>query len=223
MTQTTLSLAQQWLDEADGILVTASNGFSIAENFNLFKNDAQLRTVLGDLVDEFHLTSFIDAFQHPYPTTKDYWRVIARIVDYYGYHYQPSAMMQQLQTLLNGHDAFIWTSNTEHHFHLAGITNVFENEGNFLTGVCENHRYDHPKVDLTTPLHNLALLDQAGGLTTDQLPTCNVCGAPLVLDIISDNFEFDSDQVTQLREFIDQHERLVILELGIGPRNQLIK
>lgn len=40
-----VKIAQQWLKDADAILVTASNGFSISEGLNLFANNSKLSTV----------------------------------------------------------------------------------------------------------------------------------------------------------------------------------
>ena len=50
-----VKIAQQWLKDADAILVTASNGFSISEGLNLFANNSKLSTVLGDLVEKYNL------------------------------------------------------------------------------------------------------------------------------------------------------------------------
>ena len=50
-----IKTAQKWLNDADAILITASNGFSISEGLNLFANDQKLVTVLGDLVEKYHL------------------------------------------------------------------------------------------------------------------------------------------------------------------------
>ena len=44
-----IKTAQKWLNDADAILITASNGFSISEGLNLFANDQKLVTVLGVL------------------------------------------------------------------------------------------------------------------------------------------------------------------------------
>ncbi|WP_338935386.1 hypothetical protein [Lactobacillus helveticus] len=43
MTNKAAKIAKQWLDDADAILVTASNGLSISEGLNLFANDKKLK------------------------------------------------------------------------------------------------------------------------------------------------------------------------------------
>ena len=40
-----IKTAQKWLNDADAVLITASNGFSISEGLNLFANDQKLVTV----------------------------------------------------------------------------------------------------------------------------------------------------------------------------------
>lgn len=67
----TIKIAQEWLQSADAILVTASNGFSITEGLNLFAQDDKVRVVLGDLVDKYHLTSLIEAASYHYPNQLD--------------------------------------------------------------------------------------------------------------------------------------------------------
>ena len=75
--------AQKWLNDADAILITASNGFSISEGLNLFANDQKLVTVLGDLVEKYNLPSLLGALGYQYPNELDRWRVYVKIAEFY--------------------------------------------------------------------------------------------------------------------------------------------
>lgn len=226
MTKEAAQIAKKWIDESDAILVTASNGLSISEGLNLFANDVKLKEVLGDLVDKYHLPNLLTAFNYQYPDELDHWRVIARTVEYYGNNYQPSIYMQDLKKIIGDKPYFAWTSNVDHHFVLAGFDNLFEIEGNWLDGVCSAHPKKHGVANLAKQLHDFYVKDKAGVLTKADIPTCDKCGAPMNINTTANqDFQIDQKQINAFQDFIQKYEdrKLVVLELGIGPHNQMIK
>lgn len=214
-----IKTAQQWLSDADAILVTASNGFSISEGLNLFAHDRKLSTVLGDLVEKYNLPNLLGALNYHYPDELDKWRVYARIAEYYNYNYYPGELMGKLRQIIGDKPYFIWTSNVDHHFALAEFSNLLEIEGNWQTGICSNHPKDHSFVDLKETLHQIYEKDQAGTLTEEDLPTCAECKAPLSLNIPGSAFNIDQKQVSGFENFLTtyQDRKILVLELGIGP------
>lgn len=225
MTNKAASIAKQWIDNANAILVTASNGFSISEGLNLFANDKKLREVLGDLVDKYNLPNLLTALSFNYPNSLDRWRAFARIIEYYGNNYEESNYMQDLKKIIGNKPYYIWTSNVDHHFDLAGLTNTFEIEGNWLEAVCSKHPEKHGVYKLGEKIHELYEKDQAGTLTEADIPKCDKCGAPLTLNMAGDQFQVNKKRLTGFQNFIENNEdkKLLVLELGIGPQNQLIK
>lgn len=225
MTNKAAQLSNQWIKETDAILVTASNVFSISEGLNLFTNDKKLREVLGDLVDKYHLSNLLRALGYPYPNQLDQWRAFARIIEYYGNNYEESRSMKDLKKIIGNKPYFIWTSNVDAHFTLAGLKTVFKIEGDWLEGVCSSHPDKHGIYQLGEKIHDIYLKDQAGTLTEADIPTCDKCGAPLDLNLAGENFEINQKQVHNFEKFITnyQDKKLLVLELGIGPRNQMIK
>lgn len=220
-----IQAAQQWIKDSNAILVTASNGFSITEGLNLFTSDAKLHEVLGGLEGKYHLQNLLMALGYHYSNELDKWRVYARIAEYYAWHYRSSAIMDDLKKLLGDKPYFIWTSNIDHHFALAGLNNFLELEGNWLEGVCSAHSKEHGTYNLKEQLHQIYLKDQDGTLTESDIPRCDQCGAPLVLNIAGQDFQMNQQQVTAFANFIQnyQDKKLLVLELGIGPQNQMIK
>lgn len=225
MSNKDVKLAHKWVEQADRILVTASNGLAISEGINLFANDEKLKDVLGDLVDKYHLTSLLQAFSFPYKNQLDYWRMVARIAEFYNYNYQSSIYMKQIKKIIAKRPYFVWTSNTDHHFTQAGFEHVFEIEGNWMTGICSSHPEDHGSFNLKEKLHRIYQQDQAGTLDETDLPTCDKCSAPLVLNVAGEDFQPDRKQIDDFRKFLVESEgrNLLVLELGIGPQNRLIK
>lgn len=220
-----VQLASKWLTEADAILVTASNGLSISEGLNLFSHDDKLQQVLGDLAERYHFPNLLSAMGYPYENQLDYWRVMARIVEYYGYNYQSSQYMTRLKKMIGNKPYFVWTSNIDHHFNLAGFKNTFEIEGNWMDGICSAHPEQHGRTSLRTQLHEVYLKDQAGELSDADIPVCAECGAPLQFNMAGDDFQINDEQQRHIQKFLTdtRHKRLVVLELGIGARNQMIK
>lgn len=220
-----LQIAKKWLDDADAILITASNGFSISEGLNLFANNQKLNEVLGDLQDQYHFPNLVSAIAFKYPNEIDKWKAFARVAEAYSIGYQPSLLMQELKKIINDRPYYIWTSNGDHHFQLAGFQNTLEVEGNWLNGICSRHAKKHGVVDLTNKLHQIYLKDQNNDLTINDLPKCDECGAPLKLNLPGEDFQINQAQVAGFSSFIQQYQgqNLLVLELGIGLRNQMIK
>lgn len=116
-------------------------------------------------------------------------------------------------------------SNIDHHFKLAGFHNVFEMEGNWFEAVCSKHPKGHPVYHLASKIHDIYEKDRLGTLKESDLPTCNQCGASLQLNLPGYGFRINRQWLNALQNFIKRYEnqKLVIIELGIGPKNQLIK
>lgn len=225
MSEKAVKTAYNWLHDADAILVTASNGLSISEGLNLFANDKKLKEVLGNLVDKYHLPNLLTALNFPYKDKLDHWRAIARTVEYYGNNYETSNYMSDLKELIGQKPYFVWTSNVDHHFSLAGFENVFEIEGNWFEGVCSAHPKEHGVYNLASKLHEFYQKDQVGTVTEADIPKCDKCGAELDLNVAGDNFQINQKKLKDFQDFIEKYEdaNLLVLELGIGPNNQMIK
>lgn len=226
MTEETVQTAHNWIKNADAILVTASNGLSISEGLNLFANDKKLRKVVGeDLVEKYHLPNLLTAFNYKYPNQLDYWRVVSRAIEYYSNNYQASSYMHDIEKIIGDKPYFVWTSNVDYHFSLAGFKNVFEIEGNWLEGICSKHPAEHGIYQLSDKIHEFHEKDLAGTLTKADIPRCDKCGSELEINTASEDFQINQTQLTNFEKFIKDYENkaLLVLELGIGPQNRMIK
>lgn len=221
MTQTALELAKKWIKDSDALLITASNGFAISEGLNLFTDNPNMRKALKGTFDRYHFQNLLSAFAYPYDSPLERWSVLAPVIDYFSYGYQDSAVMKQLKALIADKDYYIWTSNTDHHFVQAGLKNVFEIEGNWLEGICSNGH----SQDLSIKIHELAKKTRAGSLQDRDLPVCQVCGESLELNLPGDHFQINQKKLTEIQDFISNYQgkSLLVIELGIGASNQLIK
>lgn len=166
--------AKKWIDEADALLIGASNGLSIAEGYNLFACNDMFQRQFGDFQRRFGIMNVIQGCFFDYPDAADRKEFFWRLVHYWIEEYRPSNVMKNLRRVVGDKPYFILTSNGDTHLELSGFEadRVFEIEGTFLNA-----------------------------------------------------FATVDDKNDSLHTFLKQYSnrKLVILELGIGIRNTLIK
>lgn len=169
-----IKVAARWIGEADGVLLGASNGLSIAEGYHLFATNEMFLRQFADFRQKFGIRSVIEGCFYDYPTEADRTAFYCRLIKYWVTDYRPSAMMKNLLTLVGGKPYFVVTSNGDTHLELSGFDpeRVFEIEGTFRNAFGEIN-----------------------------------------------------DKTALLQQFIDLYKdkKLLIMELGIGRRNTLIK
>ena len=56
---TEIQEAQQLLQTADAVLISASNGLSISEGYNIFANNAAFKCYFGDFTRQYGITSIL--------------------------------------------------------------------------------------------------------------------------------------------------------------------
>lgn len=215
------------LNQADAIMVTAANGFSISEGLNLFANNQSFKDTFGDYQAKYGIQSIFQGMGTLYTNLVDEWKFNSRVIDKYIFQYTGSPLMDSLKKILKQKNYFIVTSNTEHHFHLAGLDpkSIFEVEGNLTQMHCQKEA--NPKFVSTIELAKAFVKDDAAGISNpDLVPKCENDGEPMRLNISSEP-SFIADKAAQNRfaHFIKDNasKRIVILEMGICPNNQLIK
>lgn len=81
----------------------------------------------------------------------------------------------------------------------------------------------HPTFELAK---TMAREQKDGRVPTDLVPRCPRCGGPMQLHLqIDRNFIPDEASQARLGDFLSRYrgKQLVALELGVGPRNPLVK
>ena len=210
--------AAHLLRSADAVVIAASNGFDIADGYNQFACDDEFLRVFGDLHRECGLTSILQGLMARWPSQELRWEFLSRLIAYGCRDYEPSPVMQALDTLTSRVPRFVVTCNCNGRFERAGFSPdaLLETEGSYArlrcTGGCTEETFD-------------ALLY----LGSTEPPRCPRCGSPL--DVAVDDtgqiarLEPFHSQVANLRAFLAEYEtaRVCILELGVGQRNRAIK
>lgn len=190
--------AKSWIASADALLIGASNGLSIAEGYNIFASNEMFRQQFGDMQQRFGFMSVIQGCFYQYPTEADRQEFVSRLVKYWITDYKPSQVMKDLRAVVGDKPYFIITSNADTHLELSGFDaeKVFEIEGTFLNASGEVKDKNAQLQAFLRPY-----LEQRES-NHSPLP-CR------------ENREHSVGQYSV--------KRLVVLELGIGSRNTLIK
>ena len=210
--------AAHLLRSADVVVIAASNGFDIADGYNQFACDDEFLRVFGDLHRECGLTSILQGLMARWPSQELRWEFLSRLIAYGCRDYEPSPVMQALDSLTAGVPRFVVTCNCNGRFERAGFSPdaLFETEGSYArlccTGGCTEETLD-------------ALLY----LGSTEPPRCPRCGSPL--DVAVDDtgqiarLEPFCSQAANLLAFLAKYEaaRVCVLELGVGQRNRAIK
>ena len=65
-----ITLAQEWIAQADAILIGASNGLSIAEGYHIFANNEMFRRQFGDMQQQYGFRNVVEGLYFQYPTAE---------------------------------------------------------------------------------------------------------------------------------------------------------
>ena len=148
------------LAEADLIIIGTSNGFDMAEGFNLFCADAHFQETYGDLAQTDGIGCILQGLASPDANVRRRWAERFHQKEYL--EYEPSPLMNGLRHLTEHADTFVITCNINGHFARAGFNEnrVLETEGSIRSSIDE-WRLAHPDALAAAQLEELARLVQA--------------------------------------------------------------
>ncbi|MDD3221390.1 MAG: NAD-dependent protein deacetylase, SIR2 family [Lachnospiraceae bacterium] len=211
------------IKNADALLIGASNGLSITEGLHLFADNQAFEELFGDLKRKYGIRNILQAVFTNWPTEEEKWGVLSRLIQHYSGEYQETEVMADLKSIVGDKPYFVVTSNAEGHFELSGFESdkVYEVEGNWLEMRCSRLCHDtmYPALEA---IQKMAAAETDGKIPSELIPRCPKCGAVMTMY----NAEPLKPGMEQAwHQFLEAYhnKNLVILELGIGWRNQLIK
>ena len=141
---TEIQQAAEAIREADALLIGASNGLSIAEDYHIFAHNEMFHRQFGDYWQRFGIRNVLEGCFYHYPHEDDRREFLRRLIGYWVTDYRPSQVMKDLLAIVGDKDYFILTSNADTHLELSGFVaeKVFEVEGTF-----EDMLYNRPMQD----------------------------------------------------------------------------
>lgn len=218
------------IKEADSIVIGASNGLSISEGYHIFAEDSAFLKHFGDFREKYGFRSIIQGCFYQYSSQEEKWAFFSRMYEYFLGNKEASPVMKNLYELVKDKNYFVVTSNIDNHFELAGFPGerLFEIEGN-----CRNLQCSHGCHDKVYPgdetLSKMAQSQESGKVYQNIIPKCPKCGGNMQVHVEVDaNFVRDQSWQTKYQAYQDfinkaHSKKLVLLELGVGARNQMIK
>lgn len=215
------------LNEADAILVGASNGFSISEGLHLFAENQAFTELFDDFRKKYGIKNILQGCFMEYASEEEKWAFLSRLANHYSGNYKGSRNTDALKTLIGEKPYFMVTSNGENHFELAGFDpeRIYEIEGSWKYMQCSKpcHEELYPAFEL---MKEMAEKEKDGKVPSYLVPRCSKCGGPMQLHAaVNQAFLPDKAGHQRFQNFVNQYhnKKLIILELGIGWRNQMIK
>ncbi len=212
------------IKNADAILVGASNGLSITEGIHLFANNKAMHELFGDLQEKYGLQNLLHGMMARWPNAGMQWGFWSRMINHYSGSYEATGVMKDLKAIIGEKDYFIVTSNGEGHFELSGFdeNKIFEVEGDWLHLCCSDHCSDETVPGLEI-IKKIASAEKSGVVPEETIPLCPHCGAPMIPTMAAGVVSRQAKE--NYETFLEKNhgKNLVILELGIGARNTLIK
>ncbi|WP_277587070.1 Sir2 family NAD-dependent protein deacetylase [Psychrobacillus antarcticus] len=218
------------IKKADSILIGASNGLAISEGYNIFADDSSFQEHFGEFRQKYGFRNILQGAFYSYPSEEERWAFFSRMYAYFVNNKEASPVMKNLYELVKDKNYFVVTSNTDSHFALAGFQKerLFEIEGNIrylqCSDGCLNRIYKGNEI-----LSKMEQEQENGKVPSNLIPKCPECGCPMQVHVEVDR-SFLRGEVWQAsfqayKDFIEKAhgKRLVVLEFGIGARNQLIK
>ncbi|WP_153720981.1 SIR2 family NAD-dependent protein deacylase [Sporosarcina cascadiensis] len=218
------------IKQADSILIGASNGLAISGGIHIFAENADFIEQFGDFCEKYGFRNIVQGAFYPYPSEEEKWAFFSRMYAYFLKNKEASPVMKDLYELVKDKNYHVVTSNTDSHFTLAGFPNerLFEIEGNSrylqCSSGCHDQIYQGDEI-----LSDMARNQEDGRVPSQLIPKCPKCGGPMQVHVEVDR-NFLKGEEWQMsfqayKDFIEKAhgKKLVLLELGVGARNQLIK
>lgn len=218
------------IKDADAILIGASNGLSISEGYHIFADNEWFKENFGDFRRKYGIRSVLQGMMCEFKSPEEEWAYYSRLANLVHYKKQPTEMMLNLYDLVKDKDYFVVTSNGEDHFTPVGFApeRVFEMEGKLTEYRCMKHCHD-TVYNNREDVIRMAEAEENGSVPSELLPKCPKCGGLMEPNMPGDQSFFQTanwqEKNNAFNAFVQKYhkQKLVILEFGIGWRNQMIK
>ena len=220
------------LQEADLVLIGASNGLDMAEGLNLFAPDDHFAKAYGDLAVTCGARSILEGMYRSSGEAARLWAWQARFACREWLDYEPGPVMRPLRDLVGNAQHFVVTCNIDARFARAGFdqSRVLETEGSIARMTCSAGCEDGARSTQGVA-RSLDASMRDGRVDASLIPRCPRCGAPLACAIDEALMMHPDDETVRKVEVLYQlaaehAERggsVVVLELGVGLRNGVVK
>lgn len=215
---------------AEYAIVAASNGLDMTDGLDIFRPNEHFMRRYGDFYRSFGLTSILQGLSARWPSAEARWAFLARVAQVEWLGYEPTDTMRRVLSLVLDKPYFAVTCNFDGRLVRSGVESdrILETEGSIRRLVCSRHCTDE-LLPAEGTFRALAAAIKGCEAPADLIPRCPHCGAPLELAIDEARTSHPDAEYREIRQrFADflhlaHGHRILVLELGVGARNQAIK
>ena len=223
-----LAKAFDAINDADYVLIGAGAGFSAAAGIEY--SGKRFDENFQDFIEKYGVTDMYSATFYPYKTQEEKWAHWARHVYVNRYSVGKTKLYEQLLDLVKDKDYFVLTTNVDHQFWINGFEDerIFATQGDYGLMQCE--KACHDKLYSNMELVFEAIENTHDCLIPEDLvPACPVCGGNMEINVRKDNFFVEDekwhemyDNYSRFLEKIEDDDKLILLELGVGFNTPVI-
>lgn len=219
-------LANQ-IKKCDAIVIGAGSGLSTSAG--LTYSGERFKKYFSDFISKYHLTDMYSAGFYPYETLEEYWAYWSRHIYYNRYINAPKDTYHQLLNLIKDKEYFVLTTNVDHQFQKAGFDKkrLFYTQGDYglwqCSKPCHLETYDNEEI-----VKKMVEQQKEMRIPTTLIPHCPKCGAPMTMNLRSDQTFVQDDGWYKANscyeDFLRRYEGLNVLylELGVGGNTPVI-
>ena len=232
------------LNGADAVVIGAGAGLSTSAGF--VYGGERFRRYFSDFEKKYRFRDMYSGGFYPYDTLEEHWAYWSRYIYVNRYMDAPKPVYDKLFELVKDKDYFVLTTNVDHCFQKAGFDKkrLFYTQGDYglwqCSKPCHDKTYDNRDVIVRMVEAQGYEIAESGELTlpegvspkmsvpSELVPHCPVCGAPMAMNLRSDDTFVQDDgwyRASQCYDdFIRRHEgtRVLFLELGVGMNTPVI-
>ena len=215
------------LDASDAVVIGAGAGLSTAAGYTY--SGKRFDELFGDFAARYGFADMYSGGFYPYDSLEEHWAFWSRYIMCNRYDPVPTPLYEQLLSIVRDRDYFVLTTNVDHCFQRAGFDKqrLFYTQGDYglfqCSKPCCQETWDNEEL-----VRHMVADQQDLRIPSALVPHCPHCGAPLTMNLRSDDtFVQDKGWYTaanRYQDFLRRHSnmRVLFLELGVGGNTPVI-
>lgn len=218
---------KQELDAADAVVIGAGAGLSASAGF--IYTGERFQQYFGDFISKYGFRDMYSGGFYPFDTLEENWAYWSRYIYINRYLDAPKPVYRDLLKLVQHKEYFVLTTNVDHCFQKVGFDKqrLFYTQGDY--GLWQCSRPCHQKTyDNETVIKKMFTEQKDRKVPTELVPYCPVCGAPISMNLRSDDTFVEDDgwheAARRYEDFLRRHkgQHVLFLELGVGGNTPVI-
>ena len=221
------------IKEAHTILIGAGAGLSTSAGF--IYSGERFNYYFSDFIDKYGFTDMYTGGFYPFDTLEEYWAYWSRYIYINRYMNAPLPVYDDLYDIVKDKDYFVLTTNVDHCFQKAGFDKhrIFYTQGDYglfqCSEPCHEDTYNNEELIKKMVLsQGFKIIEdkliKEGNIKmtvpTELIPYCPHCGKPMTMNLRADS-TFVEDEgwhqaAKRYKKFLEEHQEMVLLELGVG-------